>query len=324
MKQIFLFISFLVIAGHLFAAGPVQILPGGMKVTPKNGAAKVIEISVINSKIVRVQASPENTIPAVGSLCVLPDIATQTPFKVTSNAQFAQLSTDKLIVKVSLHTGEISFLDKSGKVLLQEVKGGRSFKPFAVENDKGYTMQQVFTGTPGEAIYGLGQHQSDDFDYKHKSEDLFQYNTKVSIPFIISTNNYGILWDNYSQSKYGDPRDYKNLDQFTLYNKEGKEGSLTATYTQKDQAPIIREESAIDYENIKTVKKFPSGFRFTDGSIVWEGSIVANQTGTYKFSLYYAGYTKVWLNDSLVVPERWRTSWNPNTCRFIFPLEKGK
>lgn len=324
MKRIFLFISFLIIAGNLLVAGPVQILPGGMKVTPKNGAAKVVEISVINSKIVRVQASPDDTIPVVGSLCVLPDIAAKTPFKVTSNAQFAQLSTDELTVKVSLHTGEISFLDKSGKVLLQEAKGGRSFKPFAVENDKGYTMQQVFTGTPGEAIYGLGQQQSDDFDYKHKSEDLFQYNTKVSIPFIISTNNYGILWDNYSQSKYGDPRDYQNLDQFTLYNKEGKEGSLTATYTQKDQAPIIREESAIDYENIKTVRKFPSGFRFTNGSIVWEGSIAANQTGMYKFSLYYAGYTKVWLNDSLVVPERWRTSWNPNTYRFIFPLEKGK
>ena len=122
----------------------------------------------------------------------------------------------------------------------------------------------------------------------------FQYNTKVSIPFIMSTNNYGILWDNYSQSKYGDPRDYKDLNQFALYNKEGKEGSLTATYTQKDQALIVRQESAIDYENLTTIKKFPAGFRFNDGSIVWEGSIVAHQTDTYKFSLYYAGYTKVW------------------------------
>lgn len=322
MKRFFFSIALLLIAGKLLAAGTVETLRNGMKVHPKAGAAKTIEINVINSRIVRVQASPENTIPQVASLCVVPGLTPAVPFKVTSNAKFAQLSTNELTVRVSLITGNISFTDKFGKVVLQEAK--RSFNPFVVENDKGYTLQQVFSGTPGEAIYGLGQHQSDDFNYKHKSEDLFQYNTKVAVPFIMSTNNYGILWDNYSQSKYGDPRDYKDLSQFTLFDKEGKEGFLTATYTQKSGGRIIRQESAIDYENLTTVKKFPADFNFNDGSVVWEGALLANQTDIYKFSLYYAGYTKVWLNDSLVVPERWRTSWNPNTYRFSFPLTKGK
>ena len=293
-----------------------------MRVHPKTGAAKTIEIGVINSRIIRVQASPENTIPAVASLCVVPGLSTTTAFKVTNDAEFAKLVTDELIVKVSLLTGKVSFTDKSGKILLKEIN--RNFKPFTAQNDKGYTMQQVFSGSSGEAIYGLGQHQSDDFNYKNKSEDLFQYNTKVSVPFILSTNNYGILWDNYSQSKYGDPRDYKDLNQFTLYNKEGKVGSLTATYIQKNGPTITRQESSIDYENLTTVKKFPANFNFNDGTVIWEGDIVPEQTDTYKFSLYYAGYTRVWLNDSLVVPERWRTSWNPNTFRFTFPLTKGK
>jgi alpha-D-xyloside xylohydrolase len=314
-------IFLLLMTGKLFA-GNVQTVKNGMKVQPKAGAAKTIEISVINSRIVRVQASPESKISQVSSLCVVPGLTAAAPFKVTNNAEFAQLSTSHLIVKVSLLTGKISFTDKSGKVLLQETQ--RSFSPFTAQGDKGYTMQQVFAGTAGEAIYGLGQHQSDDFNYKNKSEDLFQYNTKVAVPFVMSTNNYGILWDNYSQSKYGDPRDYKDLNQFTLYNKEGKEGSLTASYHQKDGDPIIRQESAIDYENLTTVKKFPANFNFNDAKVVWEGSILANQTDIFKFNLYYAGYTKVWLNDSLVVPERWRTSWNPNTFRFTFPLTKGK
>ncbi len=324
MKRITLFTILLYIAGNLLASGPVQTLLNGMRVTPKNGAARTIEISVVTNRIIRVQASPETVIPTIQSLCVVPFPTIKTPFKVISDAKSAQLSTDELTVKVSLLTGEISFLDKSGKALLQEVKNGRSFKPFTVDNDSGFTMQQVFTGTGGEAIYGLGQHQSDDFNYKNKSEDLFQYNTKVSVPFIISTNNYGILWDNYSQSKYGDPRDYKDLNQFTLYDKEGKEGFLTATYAQKGGDTIVRQESAIDYENLTTVKKFPSNFNFNDAAIVWEGSIVSDRADIFKFSLYYAGYTKVWLNDSLIVPERWRTSWNPNTYRFSFPMEKGK
>lgn len=322
MKQFLFFIAFSLIVGKLLAADPVQTLDNGMKLHPKTGAARTIEISVINSRVVRVQASPDSNIPFVASLCVLPGLTTAVPFKVSSNAEFAVLSTDELRVRVSLSTGKISFMDKSGKILLQEAK--RSFSPFVVENDKGYTMQQVFSGMPGEAIYGLGQHQSEDFNYKHKSEDLFQYNTKVAVPFILSTNNYGILWDNYSQSKYGDPRDYKDLNQFSLFDKEGKEGALTATYTQKSGNPIVRRESAIDYENLTTVKKFPADFNFNDGAVVWEGELLSSQTDVYKFSLYYAGYTKVWINDSLVVPERWRTSWNPNTYRFSFPLTKGK
>jgi alpha-D-xyloside xylohydrolase len=40
--------------------------------------------------------------------------------------------------------------------------------------------------------------------------------------------------------------------------------------------------------------------------------------------LYYAGYVKVFINDELVVPERWRTAWNPNTYKFTKELEKDK
>ncbi|SFA40974.1 alpha-D-xyloside xylohydrolase [Pedobacter suwonensis] len=322
MKRFAFFILFLLVTTKLLAVDAVETLQNGIKVHPKTGAAKTIEINVINSQIIRVQASPQNKIPQVKSLCVLPGLQSNAAFKVTQNASFAQLSTQDITVKISLVSGQISFTDRAGKVLLQETK--RTFSPIAVDNDKGYTFQQVFTGIPGEAIYGLGQHQSDDFNYKHKSEDLFQYNTKVSVPFIMSTKNYGILWDNYSQSKYGDPRDYKDLNQFTLFNKNGKQGALTATYTNKGSAAIVRQESAIDYENLTTVKKFPVNFNFNNGAVVWEGSILPNNTDIYKFSLYYAGYTKVWLDGKLVVPERWRTSWNPNTFRFSFPLTKGK
>ncbi|HLP04236.1 MAG TPA: PA14 domain-containing protein, partial [Paludibacter sp.] len=323
MKRILFPLMLVLFAGSCVAA-PVQTLSNGMRVSPKNGAAKTIEITVVNSHIVRVQAVPTREIPQKASLCVVPGADSGTSFKVTTSSKLATLSTGELTVKVTLDKGEVSFLDKSGKALLEEMPNGKSFKPFTAQNDHGYTMQQVFKGTQGEAIYGLGQHQSDDFNYKNKSEDLFQYNTKVSVPFIVSTGNYGILWDNYSQSKYGDSRDYADLNQFELYDKDGNKGSLTATYTQKNAPTIVRKETGIDYENLVTVKNFPANFNFNDGSIAWEGSFVPSKTDTYKFSLYYAGYTKVWINDSLVVPERWRTSWNPNTFRFKYDLVKDK
>ena len=64
------------------------------------------------------------------------------------------------------------------------------------------------------------------------NEELFQYNTKVAIPFVVSNKNYGILWDSYSYGRWGNPNNYQQLHRaFKLYDKNGKLGSLTGTYT---------------------------------------------------------------------------------------------
>ena len=43
----------------------------------------------------------------------------------------------------------------------------------------------------------------------------------------------------------------------------------------------------------------------------------------YQFILYYAGYMKIYIDGKLVVPERWRTAWNPNSYKFETPIKKG-
>ena len=49
----------------------------------------------------------------------------------------------------------------------------------------------------------------------------------------------------------------------------------------------------------------------------------ASKSELYQFILYYAGYMKVYLGGEEVVPERWRTAWNPNTWKFTAPLKQG-
>ncbi|MCB6468003.1 hypothetical protein LI223_15210, partial [Dorea formicigenerans] len=83
---------------------------------------------------------------------------------------------------VSKATGEVRFTDASGNLILAEDEKGRSFKPIEVQGTKAYTVRQVFQSPDDEAFYGLGQHQADEFNYKGKNEELFQYNTKVSVP----------------------------------------------------------------------------------------------------------------------------------------------
>jgi alpha-D-xyloside xylohydrolase len=212
--------------------------------------------------------------------------------------------------------------------LLEEpAGGGKYFSPVEVEGTKGYSMRQVFRSPDDEAFYGLGQHQSDEFNYKGKNESLYQYNTKVSIPFLVSNHNYGILWDNYSLTKFGDPRDYSQIDLFSLYDENGENGGLTATYfinSDPKKVFIKRKESSIDYENITTIQNFPEKFPFYGSTVTWTGKIEPKESGLFNFRLYYAGYIKLYLDNELVVPERWRTAWNPNTYKFSKNLEKGR
>lgn len=291
-------------------------------------SAKKVRLQVITDDVIRVSASPTGEITDGKSLITVFDKAKPDGWDVTEQNGNVVLKTATTTASVSLATGEVTFSDKDGNILLAENKGGgKSFSDIEVDGKKAYSLHQVFESPEGEAFYGLGQHQADEFNYKGKNEELFQYNTKVSVPFIMSSKNYGILWDNYSFSRFGDNRPYADIDQFKLYDKNGKEGGLTATYmVNADPKNIFveRSESQIDYENLETVKKFPQDFPFFNSRITWEGELEAKETGEYHFILYYAGYTTVYMDGKTIVPERWRTAWNPNSYKYTVNMKAGE
>ncbi len=305
--------------------------PDGALIYPRaktENGLKTIKLQVINDQIIRVVASPTEQINSAKSLCVIDNPGGPTSFDVTEQADTLVLTTAKTTAKVSMQTGAVVFYDENGKVILKErASGGKTFAPITVEGTNGYSFSQIFESPDNEAFYGLGQHQSDEFNYKGRNEILFQYNTKVSVPFVVSNKNYGLLWDNYSVTKFGDPRDYSEMDLFKLYNSKGEEGGLSGIYytnSDTNQVFVNRNELSIDYENLETIKKFPEGFQFNNSTIVWKGQIEPKESGEFHFKLYYAGYTKVYINDELIVPERWRTAWNPNTYKFTKEMEQGK
>lgn len=306
------------------ADGVIINLPQGDKSTE----SRMLRLQVINDRVIHVSATPEKSFSDAESLIIVPQAEAQTSFTVQENDQQLTLTTAALTVTVNRHTGEVAFADKNGKALLREnAGGGKTFAPITVEGTSGYYLRQVFQSPDDEAFYGLGQHQSDEFNYKGRNESLFQYNTKVSVPFILSNKNYGILWDNYSLSRFGDPREYAQLDQnFKLYNAQGQEGGLTAVYTPANKAhtTVERNESQLCYEDIKSIQNLPQDFPLTGSHVNYTGQIESNESGTYRFHLYYAGYVKVYLDNELIVPERWRTAWNPNSYKFEVNLKAGQ
>ena len=310
-----------------------------------------IRLQVINDQIIRVQATAEQEFRNKQSLIIVPQNG-KANYKVEEQGDNLIITTAAMRAVLNEASGHVAFYDLKGHVLLNEVaQGGKTFKPFTVPDREigvdiakvpeaqkhGWSWRALFESPDNEAFYGLGQHQSEELNMKGKNEDLFQYNTKVSIPFVISNKNYGILWDSYSYCRWGNPDDYLQLNRaFKLYDKDGKEGQLTGTYVAKDGQKIVRGEDSIYFEYAMPegselckqtdkggIQNLPQGFALNGSKVVYEGYVEAPANSFYQFILYYAGYMKIYIDGKLVVPERWRTAWNPNSYKFETPIKKG-
>ena len=296
---------------------------------PSEDGPKLVRLEVMGEKLIHVSATPDRKFADPESLVIIP-AKEKTGFAVEQNGDTVVVSTSEIKANVLASTGEVWFTDMDGKALLrEEVGGGKSFSPIEVEGTHGYSFRQVFESPEDEAFYGLGQHQADEFNYKGKNEELFQYNTKVSVPFIVSNKGYGVLMDSYSMMRFGNPADYKQLGEvFKLYDAQGKEGCLTGTYVPENGQTIVSDEPKLYFEyliepKMEKVVNLPEDFVFFNSNVTYEGSLEAAQTGDYQFILYYAGYTTVKVGGETVVPERWRTAWNPNAYKFTVHLEAG-
>lgn len=69
----------------------------------------------------------------------------------------------------------------------------------------GYRVSAVFDSPAGEHYYGLGQHQQGFLDLRdHRVECWHQYDAiggeSVCVPFMVSSRDYGLIWDNPSKT----------------------------------------------------------------------------------------------------------------------------
>ncbi|MCF0202303.1 MAG: DUF5110 domain-containing protein [Bacteroidaceae bacterium] len=301
----------------------------------EDAAVKMVKLEVVSENIIRVVATPEAQFPQKQSLIIVPQTA-KAAYTVSEEGGSVVVKTRKVQAVVDKQTGRITFKDASGKVLLDEAAQGKTFTRFAVpEREVGvgtitdkqrnaWSWRMLFNSPDDEAFYGLGQHQSEDINYKGVNEELYQYNTKVSVPFVVSNKNYGILWDSYSYCRWGNPEDYRQLCQsFKVYNRGGSRGGLTVTYKDATGKKVVREEDSVYYDNAFELERLPKDIALDGSRVVFEGFIESPTDCNYRWLAYYSGYVRMFIDNKEVVTERWRTAWNPNSYKFVYPLKKG-
>ena len=160
-----------------------------------------LKLLICSDSIIRVLYSPTNSFPDRPDYVITKKDWPATSWKFEVNDKDITISTAKLKAIVNRADGTIQFSDASSKHLMFD--GGRRMSPVDVNGEKTYraeTFVNVY-GSP-EALYGLGQHQAGVWNYRGESVDISQDNTNIAVPFFVSSNGYGVFWNNSSRSRF--------------------------------------------------------------------------------------------------------------------------
>ncbi len=121
-------------------------------------------------------------------------------FSVASDDKAITLTTSLLKVVIERESGAIHYFSATGDTLTTD--SYRSLRPVETNGENTFHAETFFAiyGSH-EGLYGLGQHQAGVWNYRGETIDLSQENTNIAVPLLVSSNGYGIFWNNPSPSR---------------------------------------------------------------------------------------------------------------------------
>jgi alpha-D-xyloside xylohydrolase len=176
----------------------VQQQSDGVLFTMQSG---VLRVQVCADSTIHVVYSPTSSFPERPDYVVIKSRWPATQWTMQSTDTDVTLATARLKVAVTRKDGAILFTDLDGRRLFQE--SGRTMTPVEVNGEKTYHAE-LWSNLWGsaEAFYGLGQHQAGVWNYRGESVDVSQDNTNISVPMFLSSNGYGLFWNNPSRCRF--------------------------------------------------------------------------------------------------------------------------
>ncbi|MBQ9065175.1 MAG: glycoside hydrolase family 31 protein [Blautia sp.] len=180
----------------------------------------------------------------------------------------AEITNGKISCFVS-EGGVLSFRDRNGNLLLEEYDRTRDMyagsKKFAsaLEIDPrtfqpkagcdNFKLIYRLEADDGEKLYGMGQYQQPFLDVKGCVLELAQRNSQASVPFVLSSRGYGMLWNNPAIGKvtFG-----KNVTEWEAYSTKQLDYWITAGDTPAE----IEEAYASATGTVPMMPEYGLGF----------------------------------------------------------------
>lgn len=129
--------------------------------------------------------------------------------RITVRDDSATIENGKIRAEL-LPSGKLVFYNQDGKLLLEEFMRsrrdlfskdcssldivGREMRP--IQGTDSYVLTARFESNPSEHLYGMGQYQQPYLNLKGCTLELAQRNSQASVPFLLSDQGYGFLWNN--------------------------------------------------------------------------------------------------------------------------------
>ncbi|QIK79930.1 DUF5110 domain-containing protein [Sphingomonas piscis] len=295
---------------------------------------------VYGDRLIRVTGTPDGSFNLPPSLVVNKQPVTSGFTVIERNGEVV-VATPLVSASVRFRDGNVRFTDANGEVDLEETGPG-SFAPVTLDGKPFVATRQQFNRNTDEGLFGLGQHQNGQMNYNGEDVELAQHNMDIAVPFLVSTRNYGILWDNYSITRFGNPKAYSFVGEGKTslrVTDEGGNPGFTAQYFLGDRLAAKRNEATVDYQYIDDQLKWPAeakaqtvtattgqntaGNAVQTQRVIWTGKLTPGMTGLNRFRLYSSSYVKVFA-DGKEVLNRWRQNWNPWYHNLDLPMTAGK
>jgi len=205
-RRAFLCLTFaLALAGGLHAqwlplnpVKNVERLPDGARLELEQG---FLRFQVCSPSIVHILYSLQRQVPVHTDFLIVKKDWPHADFQLlTDDPKLITLSTSQLRIQITRTDSSLVFLDASGKKLTQE--NTRALTPVTVNGEQTLHPER-FTNMwdTQEAFYGLGQHQAGVWNYRGEDVEVGQDNTNISVPLLLSSNGYGIFWNNGSRGR---------------------------------------------------------------------------------------------------------------------------
>lgn len=189
--------------------------------------------------------------------------------KVYERGTDTVIENGKIICEIT-RTGKLRFLNQTGKLLLEEyerIRGmseegrkefnsaleifPRTFEPHqSVDNFK---LTVRFEPVDGKKLYGMGQYQQPYLDVKGCTLELAHRNSQASVPFVLSSNGYGLLWNNPA---IGTVTFGKNITEWTAKSTKQMDYWITAGDTPAE----IEEAYADATGKVPMMPEYGMGF----------------------------------------------------------------
>ena len=120
-------------------------------------------------------------------------------------------------------------IDKKRQLLQVKDRQGRVVFTATRHDMQGEQATLTFKSPKDEYLYGLGQFQDGYTNVRGLSRRLTQVNTQISLPMVLSSKGYGVLWNNYGMAEFNPGSESVSLKKG---NGEGMSEEVNITTTE--------------------------------------------------------------------------------------------